>query len=35
VSSAVAIVNGPRNGSILNNGDGTVTCTPDANFNGR
>jgi len=34
VASAVAIVSGPRNGSILNNGDGTVTYTPNANFNG-
>ncbi|MCK4394849.1 tandem-95 repeat protein, partial [Candidatus Bipolaricaulota bacterium] len=34
VSSAVAIVNGPSNGSVVNNGDGTVTYTPNANFNG-
>ena len=34
VASAVAIVSGPSNGSILNNGDDTVTYTPNANFNG-
>ncbi len=34
VSSTVAIASGPSNGSILNNGDGTVTYTPNANFNG-
>ncbi len=34
VASAVAIVSGPRNGSVVNNGNGTVTYTPNANFNG-
>jgi len=34
VSSAVAIVSGPSNGSVVNNGNGTVTYTPNANFNG-
>jgi len=34
VSSTVAIVSGPSNGSVVNNGDGTVTYTPNANFNG-
>ena len=34
VASAVAIVSGPRSGSVVNNGDGTVTYTPDENFNG-
>jgi len=34
VASTVAIVSGPRNGSVVNNGDGTVTYTPNANFYG-
>ena len=34
VASTVAIVNGPSNGNVVNNGDGTVTYTPDADFNG-
>ncbi|RLG38661.1 MAG: hypothetical protein DRO01_06270, partial [Thermoproteota archaeon] len=34
VASTVAIVTGPANGSVTNNGDGTVTYTPDPNFNG-
>ncbi|MCK4392740.1 tandem-95 repeat protein, partial [Candidatus Bipolaricaulota bacterium] len=34
VASTVTIVNGPSNGSTLNNGNGTVTYTPNGNFNG-
>ncbi len=32
--ATVAIVNGPANGTLVNNGDGTVTYTPGANYNG-
>jgi len=35
VASTVAIGSGPSNGSVVNNGDGTVTYIPNANFNGR
>jgi len=34
VASAVAIVSGPSDGSVVNNGNGTVTYTPDEDFNG-
>jgi len=34
VASTVAIASEPSNGSVVNNGDGTVTYTPNANFNG-
>jgi VCBS repeat-containing protein len=34
VASTVAIGSGASNGSVVNNGDGTVTYRPDANFNG-
>jgi len=34
VPSTVAIVTGPANGSLTNNGDGTVTYTPDPGFSG-
>jgi len=34
VASTVAIGRGPSNGSVVNNGDGTVTYTPNADFNG-
>ncbi|MEE8593251.1 MAG: Ig-like domain-containing protein, partial [Candidatus Bipolaricaulota bacterium] len=34
VASTVAIVSGPSNGDAVNNGNGTVTYTPDADFNG-
>ncbi|MCY9879266.1 cadherin-like domain-containing protein [Vibrio natriegens] len=32
--SSIDILNGPSNGTIVNNGDGTVTYTPDPNFFG-
>ncbi|MFC2105368.1 tandem-95 repeat protein [Candidatus Bipolaricaulota bacterium] len=34
VASTVAIVSGPSNGSVISNGDGTVTYMPNADFNG-
>jgi len=34
VSSTVTIVSGPSNGSVVNNGNGTVTYTPNENFTG-
>ena len=34
VASTVAIASGPSNGSVITNGDGTVTYTPNANFTG-
>ena len=34
VISTVAIASGPSNGSVVNNGDGTITYIPNANFNG-
>jgi len=34
VASTVTVVSGPSNGSVVNNGNGTVTYTPDENFNG-
>jgi len=34
VASTVAIAGGPSNGSVVNNGDGTVTYTPNTNFTG-
>ncbi len=32
--TTVAIITGPAHGTVVNNGDGTVTYTPDTNFNG-
>gem|GEM_PF-2288580 len=34
VPSTVAIASGPSNGSVVNNGDGTVTYMPNADFSG-
>ncbi|PXF59701.1 MAG: hypothetical protein C4B58_02450 [Deltaproteobacteria bacterium] len=32
--STAAVLSGPSNGTVVNNGDGTFTYTPDENFNG-
>jgi hypothetical protein len=32
--TTVEIVNNPTNGTVINNGDGTVTYTPDPNYTG-
>jgi len=32
--STVSVITQPSNGTVVNNGDGTFTYTPDANFNG-
>jgi len=33
-ATSVSIVSGTSNGTLVNNGDGTVTYTPDTNYNG-
>ncbi|MFC2186651.1 Ig-like domain-containing protein [Fulvivirgaceae bacterium LMO-SS25] len=33
-AASTAVVSGPSNGSLVNNGDGTITYTPDAGFSG-
>ena len=32
--TSITILSGPSNGSVIDNGDGTVTYTPDANYSG-
>ena len=34
VPTSAAVLNSPSNGSLVNNGDGTITYTPNPNFNG-
>ena len=33
-ATTAAVVSGPSNGTVTNNGDGTFTYTPDTDYNG-